>query len=179
MWNLRCARVEIMAPYFYLAREIMKFFNWSTIKIIFVVFELIYAVIEAITESFPQTIIQFHALLTIPDINRWICIASISIAAFAITKHALFFYFNIESLSLARQHFGHDDAVQYHLQQRSQLFTTAPYIHFWSNLNNSLFSSNQKCLSTAKIARDESGKFEVKQRFFWKFLKWSLMFTDM
>eukprot|EP00493_Phyllostaurus_siculus_P026444 UN26789 len=75
--------------------------------------QLIYAVIEAITESFPQTIIQVHALLTIPDINKWICIASIIIAAFAITKHALFFYFNIESLSLARQHFGHDDAVQY------------------------------------------------------------------
>ena len=74
--------------------------------------KLIYALIEAITESLPQTIIQLYALFTLPGVNEFLAVLSIVIAFLAIIKHSLFFYFNQESLSLARQHFGHDDFVQ-------------------------------------------------------------------
>ena len=74
-------------------------------------FELIYAIIEAISESFPQTILQLYSLYEY-DVDPLICMLSIVIATLAIGKHSIFFYLNKDSLSLARQHFGHDDAIK-------------------------------------------------------------------
>merc|ERR1712157_616482 len=73
--------------------------------------QLIYAIIEAISESFPQAILQLYSMYEY-DVDPEICITSIAIATLAIGKHSIFFFLNKDSLSLARQHFGHDDAVQ-------------------------------------------------------------------